>query len=141
MVFHDGVNGSNPGDWFLRNAFAPPPIIPPPTPGTNPLPPTPPPRVLPPEGPSFPRRVGFNQLALVGGERGLRLFQLLLGVIQIDLPADFEVDRARRQTRRGQRHRVANVAPETSTAHSPILGNESRRDTPQAPRLRRARQS
>ena len=39
------------------------------------------------------RRVGFNQLALVGGERQLKLFQLFFGVIKIDLGADLEVDR------------------------------------------------
>ena len=42
----------------------------------------------------FPERcVGFDQLALVGGEVRLRLLQLLLGVVQIDLGADVEVDR------------------------------------------------
>ena len=38
-------------------------------------------------------RVGFDQLALVGGEQRLRLLQLLLGVIEVDLGADVEVDR------------------------------------------------
>ena len=39
------------------------------------------------------RRVGLDQLALVGGELGLRPFQLLLGVVEVDLGADVEVDR------------------------------------------------
>jgi outer membrane autotransporter protein len=52
MLFHGGVGGSNPGDWFLRDEFVTPPIPPeppiPPIPPVNPLPPTPPPNPLPP---------------------------------------------------------------------------------------------
>ena len=39
------------------------------------------------------RGVGFDQFAAIGGKRGLRLLQLLLGVIEIDLCADLEIDR------------------------------------------------
>jgi hypothetical protein len=55
-LFHGGVGGSNPADWFLRNDFIVPPLPPggggsepgplPPEPG--PLPPEP---ILPPEAP------------------------------------------------------------------------------------------
>jgi autotransporter family porin len=46
-LFHGGVNGSNPGDWFLRDEIVVPPRPPvvPPEPG---LPTNPPPRPLPP---------------------------------------------------------------------------------------------
>ena len=48
-LFHGGVGGSNPGDWFLRNEFVTPPIPPePPIPPVPPFPPTPPPHPLPP---------------------------------------------------------------------------------------------
>jgi hypothetical protein len=58
MLFHGGVNGSNPGDWFLRSDFVAPPITPPITPPVvveppNPLPPTPSPEPLLP-GVAFP---------------------------------------------------------------------------------------
>ena len=39
------------------------------------------------------RRVGLDQLALVGGELGLRLLEPLLRVVEVDLGADVEVDR------------------------------------------------
>ena len=39
------------------------------------------------------RGVGLDQLALVGSERGLRALQFLLGVVEVDLGADPEVDR------------------------------------------------
>jgi len=49
-LFHGGLNGSNPGDWFLRSTFIVPP---PPTEGTPPLPviPAPPFPVDPPPQP------------------------------------------------------------------------------------------
>ncbi|GLR85403.1 autotransporter outer membrane beta-barrel domain-containing protein [Bradyrhizobium iriomotense] len=46
-LFHGGLNGSNPQDWFLRSTFiVGPPIVVPPEPPI--LPPIPPPEVLPP---------------------------------------------------------------------------------------------
>ena len=48
-LFHGGVGGSNPADWFLRSSFVVPPIPPePPVPPIPPIPPTPPPDPLPP---------------------------------------------------------------------------------------------
>jgi outer membrane autotransporter protein len=53
-LFHGGVDGSNPGDWFLRSDFVVPPTptptppTPTPTPPANPFPPQPPPNPLPP---------------------------------------------------------------------------------------------
>ena len=48
-LFHGGVGGSNPGDWFLRSSFVVPPIPPePPIPPIPPFPPNPPPDPLPP---------------------------------------------------------------------------------------------
>jgi autotransporter family porin len=56
-LFHGGVGGSSPADWFLRSTFVPPivpPIVPPVVPPQPPiLPPTPPPNILPP-GVAFP---------------------------------------------------------------------------------------
>src|SRR5215472_1070637 len=76
MLFHGGVGGDNPGDWFLRSTFVVPPIPPinpePPEPGEPPGkpeppepeppvtqppvtgPPLPPETSLPPEFPSLP---------------------------------------------------------------------------------------
>jgi hypothetical protein len=55
MLFHGGVNGSNPADWFLRSDFIVQPPEPPEQPGA-PEPPEPPvtPPVTPPEFPSLP---------------------------------------------------------------------------------------
>src|SRR5208282_6081943 len=47
-LFHGGVSGSNPGDWFLRSDFVVPPFVPPTSPPETSLPPTPPPEPLPP---------------------------------------------------------------------------------------------
>ena len=48
-LFHGGVGGSNPADWFLRSTFVPPGPGPEPLPPQPPiLPPTPPPDPLPP---------------------------------------------------------------------------------------------
>jgi len=45
-LFHGGINGSDPNDWFLRSSFSPPPG---PGPGPEPpFPPEPPPKPLPP---------------------------------------------------------------------------------------------
>ena len=54
-LFHGGVGGSNPADWFLRSTFIPPgEVVPPGTlPPVTTLPPTPPPNPLPP-GVAFP---------------------------------------------------------------------------------------
>jgi outer membrane autotransporter protein len=49
-LFHGGIGGSNPGDWFLRNEFVVPggpPVVPPGETETK-LPPNPPPDPLPP---------------------------------------------------------------------------------------------
>ena len=47
-LFHGGVNGSNPGDWFLRSTFeVPPTTIPPTTPPPTTAPPTPPTTIPP----------------------------------------------------------------------------------------------
>ena len=54
-LFHGGVGGSNPADWFLRNDFIVPPIppggggVPPIPPGGGGVPPIPTPGPLPPE--------------------------------------------------------------------------------------------
>jgi outer membrane autotransporter protein len=46
-LFQGGINGSAPGDWFLRNSFIVPPVTPPPGP-VEPIGPDPPPAKLPP---------------------------------------------------------------------------------------------
>jgi outer membrane autotransporter protein len=51
-LFHGGVGGSNPADWFLRSDIVVPPVIPPVVPPVVPpetsLPPDPPPEPMPP---------------------------------------------------------------------------------------------
>jgi len=48
-LFHGGIGGSNPADWFLRNEFVVgPPVVPPVVPPETGLPADPPPRPLPP---------------------------------------------------------------------------------------------